>query len=151
VGTARNRAVSITRITEFTMLYLLAIYESPAGFDARTNDERAAYMGAWQAYADALRGAGVVVAGKGLEAPSTATTIRFRGDERTVQDGPYADTKEQLGGFFIVDVPDLDSALEWAARCPLTLGGAIEVRPALGSCQLKSEGAAAAEPALASA
>ena len=133
------------------MLYLLAIYESPEAFDARTNEDRADYMGAWQAYADALRKAGVMAGGKGLEAPSTATTIRFRGDERTVQDGPYADTKEQLGGFFIVDVPDLDAALEWAARCPVTLGGAIEVRPALGACQAKADGPVAAEPALASA
>ena len=75
-------------------------------------------MGAWQAYAEALRHAGVMAGGKGLEPPSTATTVRFRGGERTVQDGPYADTKEQLGGFFILDVPDLDAALDWAARCP---------------------------------
>ena len=78
--------------------------------------------------------------GKGLEPPSTATTVRFRGGERTVQDGPYADTKEQLGGFFIIDVPDLDTALEWAARCPAITGGAVEVRPAMGSCQAATNG-----------
>lgn len=131
------------------MQYLLAIYESPEAFDARTNEDCAAYMGAWQAYGDALRNAGVMAGGKGLQAPSTATTVRFRGDERSVQDGPYADTKEQLGGIFIIDVPDLDTALEWAARCPLSLGGAIELRPALASCQAKDS--VAAEPALASA
>ena len=80
-------------------------------------------MGAWQAYAEALRHAGVMAGGKGLEPPATATTVRFRGGERTVQDGPYADTKEQLGGFFIIDVPDLDAALDWAARCPVDRAG----------------------------
>ena len=133
------------------MLYVLAIYESPEAFDARNGEDRGAYMGAWQAYADALRHAGVIAGGKGLEPPSTATTVRFRDGERTVQDGPYADTKEQLGGFFILDVPDLDMALEWAGRAPVTLGGAVEVRPAMGSCQATPNGAAAAEPALASA
>ena len=132
------------------MLYVLAIYESPDAFDARNGAERDAYKGAWQAYADALRHAGVMAGGKGLESPSTATTVRFRDGERTVQDGPYADTKEQLGGFFIVDVPDLDAALEWAARCPVNLGGAVEVRATLGSCQAAANGVAAAEPALAS-
>ena len=132
------------------MLYVLAIYESPKAFDARNGEERDAYMGAWQAYADALRRAGVLTGGKGLEPPSTAATIRFRDGERTVQDGPYADTKEQLGGFFVLDVPDLDVALEWAGRAPVHLGGAVEVRPALGTCQAMSDRAAVAEPALAS-
>jgi hypothetical protein len=144
------RAAPITRITEFAMLYLLVIYESPEAFDARTGEDSGAYVGAWQAYADALRHAGVLAGGKGLEPPSTATTVRFQGGERAVQDGPYADTKEQLGGFFILDVPDLDAALEWAARCPVHHGGAVEVRPAMRSCQAAANGAVAAEPALSS-
>jgi hypothetical protein len=135
---------------EFAMQYVLAIYESAEAFGARTGEEQPAYFGAWQAYADALRHAGVMAGGKGLEHPSTGTTVRFRNGERTVQDGPYADTKEQLGGFFIVDVPDLDAALEWAARAPLTRGGTVEVRPVLGSCQAAKNGAVAAEPALSS-
>jgi hypothetical protein len=133
------------------MLYVLAIYESIDAFDARDGAERDAYKGAFQAYADALRHAGVMVGGKGLEPPSAATTVRFQDGERTVQDGPYADTKEQLGGFFILDVPDLDAALEWAARCPVYRGGAVEVRPALQSCQAAANGVPAAAPALASA
>jgi hypothetical protein len=141
----------ITRTTEFAMLYVLAIYESPDAFDARDGEERGAYMGAWQAYADALRHAGVLAGGKGLEPPSAATTVRFRDGERTVQDGPYADTKEQLGGFFILDVPDLDAALEWAARCPVYQGGGVEVRPAMQSCQAAANGSVATKPALASA
>jgi hypothetical protein len=133
---------------EFAMQYVLAIYESSEAFEARNGDEAAAYKGAWQAYAEALRHAGVMAGGKGLEPPSTAATVRFRGSERSVQDGPYADTKEQLGGFFIVDVPDLDAALEWAARCPLSHGGSVEVRPAMGSCQAAANADAEAQPAL---
>jgi hypothetical protein len=132
------------------MQYVLAIYESPEAFDARTGEDQEAYRAAWQAYAEALRHAGVMTGGKGLEPPSTAATVRFRGGERTVQDGPYADTKEQLGGFFIIDVPDLDAAMDWAARCPVTHGGAVEVRPALGSCQTATNGAVASRPALSS-
>ncbi len=134
------------------MQYVLAIYESPEAFETRTGPDQGAYRAAWQAYADALRNSGVMLGGKGLELPSTATTVRLRGGERTVQDGPYADTKEQLGGFFIIDVPDLDTALEWAARCPSSWGGAaVEIRPVLGSCQTSTYGAAQAQaqPALA--
>lgn len=134
------------------MHYVVAIYESPAAFEARSGEEQQAYWGAWQAYSEALRQAGVMAGGKGLEEPSTATTIRFQGGERTVQDGPYADTKEQLGGFFILDVPDLDTALEWAARCPAAAhGGAVEVRPARMSCQATADATAKVEPALAHA
>ncbi len=134
------------------MQYVLAIYESPEAFDTRTGPDQETYMAAWQAYAEALRHSGVMLGGKGLDLPSTAATVRLRGGERTVQDGPYADTKEQLGGFFIIDVPDLDTAMEWAARCPASWGGAaVEIRPVLGSCQTSAYGAAHAQnqPALA--
>jgi len=117
------------------MKFALMIYESVDAFDARTGEDQGAYWGAWTAYADSLKHAGVMAGGSGLEPPSAGATVRIRDGERAVQDGPYADTKEQLGGFFIVDVPDLDAALEWAARCPSFPGGAVEVRPALGSCQ----------------
>ncbi len=69
--------------------------------------------------------------GTGLQMPNTATTVRMQDGKRHVQDGPYADTKEQLGGYFVVDVPDLDMALDWAARCPVKPGGTVEVRPVL--------------------
>ncbi len=130
------------------MQYLLMIYEPETAFEARTGKDQEAFWGAWTAYADALRHAGVMTGGKGLEAPSTGTTVIFRDGERTVQDGPYADTKEQLGGFFIIDVPDLDAALEWAGRCPAAWGGAVEVRPVLGSCQAVPDGSARMRQAL---
>ncbi len=75
--------------------------------------------------------AGVFVSGAGLEKPETATTVKLVGGQRQVQDGPYADTKEQLGGFFIINVPNLDAALGWAARCPVEPDDVIEVRPNL--------------------
>jgi hypothetical protein len=77
----------------------------------------------------AVRDAGVFTGGAGLEAPDTATTVRVQGGKRLVQDGPYADTKEQLGGFFVIEVPDLDTAPDWAARYPAGSDGLVEVRP----------------------
>lgn len=71
---------------------------------------------------------GHVVSGAGLQPPSTATTVRVRKGERIVQDGPYADTKEQLAGFFVMDLPDLDAALGWAARSPAAATASVEVR-----------------------
>jgi hypothetical protein len=133
------------------MQYAIVIYESAEGFEARTGKDQEAYFGAWQAYADAVRASGVFVAGKGLQSPETGTVVRFRDGERTVQDGPYADTKEQLGGFFIIDVPDLDAALDWAARCPAAWAGAVEVRPILGRCQTMQDGADRMQAALSSA
>ena len=69
--------------------------------------------------------------GNGLQPPDTATTVRLRDGKRHVQDGPYADSKEQLGGYFILDVPGLDVALDWAARCPAAPDGSVEIRPVM--------------------
>jgi Uncharacterized protein conserved in bacteria len=116
------------------MNYTILIYETAADFAARNDpdpEQREAYWSAWPPYAQALREAGVFAGGAGLEPPDTATTLRFRGERPQVQDGPFADTKEQLGGFFIVDVPDLDAALAWAARVPRSPGRLCEVRPNL--------------------
>lgn len=111
------------------MLFALLIYESPEAFKSRKSDGIDAYTGAWRAYHKALVEAGAFVGGDPLEVPETGTTIKIREGKRGVQDGPYADTKEQLGGFTIVDLPSLDQALEWAARCPAASYGAVEVRP----------------------
>jgi hypothetical protein len=110
--------------------YLVLIYETPFEFESRTHPERAAGLwGSYAAYTKALTEAGVMVGGNALKLPDTATTVRLRKGERLVQDGPYADTKEQLGGYYVIDVPDLDAALSWAARCPAASMGAVEVRP----------------------
>jgi hypothetical protein len=110
------------------MRYAIVVYESQAGLEARSDPE---YRGAYAAYVKALAEAGVLAAGAGLEPATTATTLRLQDGKRQVQDGPYADTKEELGGFFLIEVPDLDKALEWAARCPSLATGVVEVRPAL--------------------
>jgi hypothetical protein len=107
---------------------MMLIYE-PAD-DFRTRDrERPELIAAWRAYYRALVDAGVYVGGAPLDAPSTGATVRVHGGQRRVQDGPYADTKEQLGGQVILEVPSIDAALDWAARCPSAATGAIEVRP----------------------
>jgi hypothetical protein len=112
------------------MQYAMLIYEPERQFDERTRPDHDTFWGPWRAYHRALVEAGVYVGGSPLERPdTTATTLRVRGGERQVQDGPFADTKEQLGGFIIVELPTLDAALEWAARCPAVEYGAVEVRP----------------------
>jgi hypothetical protein len=85
--------------------------------------------GAYMAYATALRESGALVAGDRLDLTSTATTVRVADGKTQVLDGPYAETKEQLGGYFIIEAPDLDAALAWAGRCPGARFGTIEVRP----------------------
>ena len=86
---------------------------------------------AWGAYTQALIAAGVMRGGNALKPAFSATTVRVRDGGRDVQDGPYADTKEHLGGYYVIDVPDLDAALEWAAKNPAASTGAVEVRPIL--------------------
>lgn len=114
------------------MQYALLFAESPDDFARRKDPATAAsYMGAWTAYIGAMYQAGIVQAGAGLEPTSLATTLRMRDGARDVQDGPFADSKEQLGGFVILELPDLDAALEWAARCPVVSTGAVEVRPVM--------------------
>ena len=114
------------------MTYTILVYETRDDFAARTDATRKdAYWGAYRAYTKALQDAGVMVGGAGLQPPAVATTVRQRDGKRQVQDGPYAEAKEQLGGYYEIDVPDLDRALEWAARCPAASTGAVEVRPNL--------------------
>jgi hypothetical protein len=111
------------------MQYALLIFESPKAFAARNPAENDSYLGAWRAYYKALAEANIYVGGEPLQSPETGTTVRLRDGKRHVQDGPFADTKEQLGGFTILELPSLDEALEWAARCPAASIGAVEVRP----------------------
>ena len=100
------------------MQYALLIYHTPEEFSMRKNDYKDPHLAAWRAYHKALVDAGVYVAGDALEVPETGTVVRVKEGKRRVQDGPYADTKEQLAGFIILELPSVDAALEWAARCP---------------------------------
>jgi hypothetical protein len=111
------------------MQFALLVIESPEAFAARKSDGADPYTGAWRAYHKALVESGTYVAGDPLEVPETGTTVRLNEGKRRVQDGPFADTKEQLGGFIILELPSLDAALDWAARCPAAAAGAVEVRP----------------------
>ncbi len=114
------------------MRYMLIFTEDQTAFDIRNDPEKAGpYWGAWTAYAGAVHQAGIVVSGEGLQPPHAATQIRIRDGKRHVQDGPFADAKEHVGGFFVIDVPDLDTALDWAAKSPAASYGTVEVRPTL--------------------
>jgi len=112
------------------MKYALLVHQSQEHFDKR-NDSAA--LAAGRAYGEALMAAGVFVGGAGLDSPRAATTVSIRDGQRQVHDGPYAESKEFLAGFGIIDVPDLDAALEWAARHPAAAYATVEVRPLLGS------------------
>jgi len=113
------------------MQYMLMFYENEAEIAAEREraDHAGPYWDAWNAYMGALYPSGIVVRGDALLPPAAATTVRVEGGKRLVQDGPVAATKEQLGGYVVIEVPDLDAALSWAARCPAASHGAIEVRP----------------------
>jgi hypothetical protein len=110
------------------MQFALLIYESPEAFATRRNGENDGYLGAWRTYYKAVVEAGTYVGGDALEVPETGTTVRLKEGKRGVQDGPYADTKEQLAGVMVLELPSLDAALDWAARCPAASAGAVEVR-----------------------
>ena len=126
------------------MQYALLIYESPGDFATRSVDpDGEPYMGAWRAFYRSMVDAGVYVGGQALDAPETGTTVLRTGSARQIQDGPYANTKEQLGGFILVELPSLDEALEWASRCPASVHGAVEVRPLAPSVQLRVTSAGA--------
>ncbi len=125
----------------------MLIYESPDDFSARTGERQEAQVGAWRAYHRALVEAGVYVTGAPLELPTTGATVRVHGGQRRVQDGPYADTKEQLGGYIILDVPSMDAALDWASRCPTASTGALEVRALSPTIRELVEGPSRAGPA----
>ncbi|MBC7857672.1 MAG: hypothetical protein H7Z39_02630 [Burkholderiaceae bacterium] len=114
------------------MQYMLIFKETTAETGRRDDPAAApAYWGAWNAYVGAMHDSGIVVSGNGLQSPRTATRVRVEGGKRQVQDGPFADTHEHLGGYFIVETASLDDALEWAARAPCASAGSVEVRPVL--------------------
>ncbi len=112
------------------MEFLLQLYNDEQRWNVMQPDDFRREVGAYMAYSQALHEAGVFVAGSPLEPTSAATTVRVNADGTTsVLDGPYADTKEQLGGYYLINVPDIEAALAWAARCPCASHGSVEVRP----------------------
>jgi hypothetical protein len=109
--------------------YILLDYVAESGWPELTKAEQEHWLGAYRAYMEAMTAAGVLKNSSGLEWTSTASTVRVVNDKTQVLDGPYADTKEQLGGFHIIEVADVDAAIAWAARSPTALHGVVEVRP----------------------
>ncbi|MGH9658250.1 MAG: YciI family protein [Bryobacteraceae bacterium] len=114
------------------MQCILMLYVQEAGWSMLTEAEQEQGMAAYTAYTEALKKAGVLTGVNRLQASSTATTVRLEEGKAQVLDGPYADSKEQLGGYYVIDVADLDAALSWAARCPAADHGVVEVRPLWG-------------------
>ena len=100
------------------MQYLLLIYGNEAGMQSASKADMEQMMAAYGAYTEAMKKAGVLVGANRLQPTASATTVRVADGKTKVLDGPYAETKEQLGGYYLIDVPDLDAALSWAARCP---------------------------------
>lgn len=111
------------------MRYSLFIYADETGFSDFTEAQMQESMQAYGAYIGALKEAGVFVDTDRLQPSANATTLSVKNGARVIQDGPFADTKEQLGGLFVIDVADLDAALDWAEKCPAAHYGQIEVRP----------------------
>jgi hypothetical protein len=107
------------------MQYMLLIYGAEANAANMTEEDGKAMMGAYGAFTSALVSSGAMVAGDRLQPVANATTVR--GGE--IHDGPFAETKEQLGGYYLIEAPNLDAALAWAKKCPATQTGAVEVRP----------------------
>jgi hypothetical protein len=110
------------------MQYMLLIYGDEAARGSATKEQMGQMYAAYGAYTEAMKKAGVFKAGDPLEGSSTATTVRASDGKTKVLNGPYAETKEQLGGYYLIEAADLDSALSWASRCPGAQFGAIEVR-----------------------
>ena len=111
------------------MEYMMLIYGNEAGMQSMTEAEIGQTLGAYNAYTEALSKAGVLLSSNRLKPVATATTVHLANGKTEVLNGPYAETKEQLGGYYLIDVRDLDAALSWAARCPGASHGHIEVRP----------------------
>lgn len=111
------------------MQYMLLVYWTEAEHAAASEERKAESFAAYAAYSETLRQAGVLVTAAGLQDSSTATVVRAPEGRPALLDGPYVESKEQLGGYFVIDVPSLDAAIAWAVRCPGAQRYAVEVRP----------------------
>jgi hypothetical protein len=113
------------------MHYLLTIYADESFWTDASPEEVGQLMAAYGALGEEMKAAGVILGGEGLQTSSTATTVKVRDGETIVTDGPFAETREQLGGYYLIDAKDLDEAIRWAAKIPDAVRGTVEVRPVM--------------------
>ena len=111
------------------MRYALLIHYPQPAVSTLTDEDIKAGMAAFRVYAEALSDAGVLLSAEVLETVASATSVSLKNGSLQIQDGPFADTKEQFAGIFMIDVPDLDAALAWAEKCPAAQWGTVEIRP----------------------
>ena len=111
------------------MQYLLMLYAQESGWNQLSKEQQQQGMAAYGAYTEALKGAGVLRSSNRLQPVAAATTVRVANGKPQVLDGPYVEAKEQIGGYYLIDVADLDAAISWASRCPGASHGVVEVRP----------------------
>jgi hypothetical protein len=128
-ATLSGRAFRASPNQEISMEYMLLIHSDDSGFAAMAPAAQAQAMAAYGAYSEALRQAGIVRSSNRLRPASMATNVKVREGKTEVLNGPFIETREELGGYYLIDVPDLDTALSWAARCPGASHGTVEVRP----------------------
>jgi hypothetical protein len=121
------------------MKYLCTIYGDESQWSSATPEQISQVMEAYGAFGE--EAGGVILAGEGLEPTSAATTVRVRDGERMLTDGPFAETKEQLGGFYLLECNSLDEAIEWASKIPGASSGSVEVRPVMNYEGAGAEGA----------
>jgi hypothetical protein len=127
------------------MRYLCLIYENEKAWESKPQSELEAIMGEYFAFTENIRSNGKLVAGEALQPTQTATTVKVRNGKISTTDGPYAETKEQLGGFYLIDAKDLNDAIQVASKIPGARDGAVEVRPVIDFSQEQPAGAAAGQ------
>ncbi len=113
------------------MKYMLILASDPADEPTPDSEAFGPYMGEWAAYSEALTAAGALVGGEALQGAETASTVQVRDGKRIVTDGPFIESKEVIGGYYVIDVSNLDEALDWAAKIPNSHFGTVEVRPVM--------------------
>jgi hypothetical protein len=113
------------------MKYLLTLWGDESAWSELSPEDAKADMDRWAAFDKDVESAGVLLGGEGLQPTSTATTVRVKGGEHLVTDGPFAETKEQLGGYYLLNCRDLDEAIAWARKIPARNDGSIEIRPVI--------------------
>jgi hypothetical protein len=113
------------------MQYMLLIYGDEGGWSGLSDEDRGQYMEDYRSFTEELQSSGAMVAGDALQPTTNATTVRVRGDDQLVTDGPFAETKEQLGGYYLIEAGSLDEATQWAAKLPGSRHGSVEIRPVM--------------------